>query len=231
MAKRFLVTAGNTREMIDRVRDWGNIFTGTTGFRIATALRTVGQVDLLTSNSAHHLQAKELGIRSELFVSHQDLMSRLEQWVRENVYDAVFMTAAVADYRPIGAYSVLQRQTLPDGKEQWLVESVQSGKIKSSYPQIAFLGQQTEKIVDRFRRDWKYRGILVKFKLEVGLDSQQLLEIARLSRQASGADYLIANTLDMVEGDHAGAYLVSDSEERFIPRDRLAEVCRELVMK
>ena len=28
---RFLVTAGNTRERIDRVRDWGNIFTGNTG--------------------------------------------------------------------------------------------------------------------------------------------------------------------------------------------------------
>ena len=28
---RFLVTAGNTRERIDRVRDWGNVFTGNTG--------------------------------------------------------------------------------------------------------------------------------------------------------------------------------------------------------
>ena len=27
----FLVTAGSTREKIDQVRDWGNIFTGKTG--------------------------------------------------------------------------------------------------------------------------------------------------------------------------------------------------------
>lgn len=231
MTKRFLVTAGNTREMIDQVRDWGNIFTGTTGFRIAKALRTVGQVDLLTSNPSHRSEAERVGIVVESFTSHQDLMSKIELKIRQNAYDAVFMTAAVADYRPTGAYAVLQRQRLADGKEQWLVESVQEGKIKSGYPQIAFLGHQTEKIVDRFRRDWNYSGILVKFKLEVGLTSQQLLEVARLSRKSSGADYLIANTLDMVEGDHAGAYLVSDSEERFIPREKLAEVCRELMMK
>ena len=53
MARRFLVTAGNTRERIDEVRDWGNIFTGNTGFRIARALSEVGDVDLLTSNRGH----------------------------------------------------------------------------------------------------------------------------------------------------------------------------------
>ena len=50
---RCLVTAGNTREKIDRVRDWGNIFTGRTGLAIARALTTIGAVDLLTSNQQH----------------------------------------------------------------------------------------------------------------------------------------------------------------------------------
>ena len=36
--QRYLVTAGNTREMIDRVRDWGNVFTGNTGYGIARAI-------------------------------------------------------------------------------------------------------------------------------------------------------------------------------------------------
>ena len=43
--RRFLVTAGNTREMIDRVRDWGNVFTGNTGFAIAQALAAHGEVE------------------------------------------------------------------------------------------------------------------------------------------------------------------------------------------
>ena len=41
-------------------------------------------------------------------------------------------------------------------------------------------------------------------------------------RKASGADYLVANTLEMVEGDRAGAYLLSDSGEEWVPRAELA---------
>ena len=45
-----LVTAGPTREKIDEVRDWGNIFTGATGLEVALALLDLGDVTLLTSN-------------------------------------------------------------------------------------------------------------------------------------------------------------------------------------
>ena len=71
-ARRFLVTAGNTRERIDRVRDWGNIFTGNTGYGIATALAALGEVDLLTSNRAHAAEADERvrGVRASVFTSH-----------------------------------------------------------------------------------------------------------------------------------------------------------------
>jgi len=43
---RVLVTAGNTRERIDQVRDWGNIFTGNTGYAIARAMTNIAHVDL-----------------------------------------------------------------------------------------------------------------------------------------------------------------------------------------
>lgn len=228
-ARRFLVTAGNTREMIDRVRDWGNIFTGNTGFNIARALQSRGNVELLTSNLAHVEQAAAMRMSVSSFRSHAELMSLLESRVTNNVYDAIFMTAAVADYQPAGAFAVLERRDLGDGREQWVVQGAQAGKIKSNHAHIAFLGEQTEKIVDRFRRDWGFKGTLVKFKLEVGLTKDQLLAVGRASRVASDANYLVANTLDMVEGDHAGAYLISPDGERFIPRAELAAVCAGLV--
>src|SRR5437762_776129 len=105
---RFLVTAGNTREKIDRVRDWGNIFTGNTGYAIACALAKLGEVDLLTSNRAH-LAELEKPIQGTPFTSHQELKAELEKAVRQNNYDAIFMTAAVADYRPSGSYQVIRR--------------------------------------------------------------------------------------------------------------------------
>jgi phosphopantothenate-cysteine ligase/phosphopantothenoylcysteine decarboxylase/phosphopantothenate--cysteine ligase len=227
--RHFLVTAGNTRELIDRVRDWGNIFTGNTGFNIAKALLPYGHVTLITSNAQHRDEAQALGMTTEAFRSHADLMKILESRVTGQSFDAIFMTAAVADYVPDGAFAVLDRKPLPDGTEQWIVQPAQAGKIKSNHAQVAFLGRQTEKIVDRFRRDWAYKGLLVKFKLEVGLSADQLIEVGKKSRVASDADYLIANTLDMVQGTAAGAYLISREGQRFIPRDDLASACAALV--
>ena len=226
---RFLVTAGNTREMIDRVRDWGNIFTGNTGYGIARALAHKGQVDLLTSNAGHVADAASHGITAAAFRSHADLREALRQRVTTTAYDAIFMTAAVADYRPMRSYAVLARTVRDDGTEVWIVRDAQAGKVKSDYPAMAVLGERTEKLVDLFRNEWGFAGTLVKFKLEVGLSADELLTVAEKSRVASGADYLVANTLDMVEGERAGAYLLSDNGQEWVARGALAERLVRLV--
>src|SRR4051794_32535620 len=117
-SKRFLVTAGNTRERIDAVRDWGNIFSGNTGLAIARALARVGEVDLLTSNRAHLAELAPAAVPNALderksaghtaahritaspFSSHAELKAVLAALLARNEYAGVFMTAAVADYRP-----------------------------------------------------------------------------------------------------------------------------------
>lgn len=222
---RFLVTAGNTRERIDDVRDWGNIFTGNTGLAIARALSAVGEVDLLTSNRQHLADIeREAGrLRGIGFTSHADLRSLLAEQMKRQRYDGVFMAAAVADYQPVRTYRVAEREILADGRERWIVQDVQAGKVGSSYERIAILGERTEKLVDLFRSQWGYVGLLVKFKLEVGRSREQLLDIGRRSRAASGADYLVANTLDMVTGDGAGAFLISAGGEAWVPRGHLAQ--------
>jgi phosphopantothenoylcysteine synthetase/decarboxylase len=230
-ARRFLVTAGNTREMIDQVRDWGNIFTGNTGLSIARALAEakLGEVELLTSNLEHVEEAKRSGIEAGQFISHADLKSLLETQLKSYKYDAIFMTAAVADYRPVRVYSVVEREKTADGRERWIVADAQSGKVKSTHKAIAILGEPTEKLVDLFRNQWNHRGLLVKFKLEVGISTEQLLEIGRASRVASGADYLVANTLEMVRSDHPGAFLISPAGEEWVQRANLASRMVQLV--
>jgi phosphopantothenoylcysteine synthetase/decarboxylase len=228
--RRFLVTAGNTRERIDDVRDWGNIFTGTTGYDIARALAAAGDVDLLTSNDTHltlHNSTASPGpvaLRARGFRTHAELQDALAALTGRTTYDAIFMTAAVADYKPQGAYEVVERQANPSapGTETWRVRDAQAGKIKSTFAEMAVLGRRTEKLVDLFRTEWKHRGLLVKFKLEVGVAPEELLRIADASRRASGADYLVANTLEMVRGDRPGAFLVGDGGHEWVPRPQLA---------
>jgi hypothetical protein len=143
--------------------------------------------------------------------------------MREQTYDAVFMSAAVSDYRPTGVFAVVSRRPGDSpGEENWVVRDVQAGKVKSSHGEIAVLGAQTEKLVDLFRGAWDYKGLLVKFKLEVGISKAELIRVGQASRAASGAEYLVANTLDMLEGPEAGAYLLSaNAGAEFVPRAQL----------
>jgi phosphopantothenoylcysteine synthetase/decarboxylase len=233
---RVLITAGNTRERIDDVRDWGNVFTGNTGYAIAMAVAPLAEVDLLTSNAAHLAEVAAARpaphrVAGSPFKTHEELRGALAALTARHKYDAIFMTAAVADYRPARTFAVVERR--PDagapGLETWVVRDVQAGKVKSSYPNIAVLGERTEKLVDLFRAAWGHKGLLVKFKLEVGLSRDALIRIGQASRKASGADYLVANTLDMVSGDAAGAYLLSDAGEEWVPRADLARRMAALV--
>lgn len=234
---KFLVTAGNTRQPIDRVRDWGNIFTGNTGFDIAKALASHGPVDLYTSNPQHADQAAKLNllhpITPTLYKTHADLKFLLAKSVPTNPYHAIFMAAAVADYTPAGAFQILSRTPGKEpGTETWTVQSAQAGKVKSTFDELAFLGKKTEKLVDLFRTEWAFKGILVKFKLEVGVTIEQLIKIGQASRIASGADYLVANELDMVQGAGnavPGAYLLADNLQEWVPRHTLATRLAKLI--
>ncbi|MCE9591013.1 MAG: hypothetical protein K8S99_10855 [Planctomycetes bacterium] len=239
---RFLVTAGSTRERIDDVRDWGNIFTGNTGLAIARALAEVGEVDLLTANRAHVDELLGGGggrhlIHATGFTTHAELKAELQAAVTKRDYAAVFMSAAVSDYSPKRVYEVIEKKadaSSKDGaREVWVVRDVQKGKVSSAHRRIAVLAEPTEKLVDLFRGAWGYRGLLVKFKLEVGLSKEELIRVGQASRRASGAEYLVANTLAMVGGPEAGAYLLSEVGEEWVPRGelaaRLAAVVREAI--
>src|SRR5688500_6366358 len=131
---RFLVTAGNTRERIDRVRDWGNIFTGNTGLAIARALAEVGEVDLVTSNRGHlaEIAAGNGRIAGTAITSHAELKGALAALMSRGAYDAVVMTAAVADYAPAGVFEIVERrQSGTTGEETWVVRDAQAPKVLS----------------------------------------------------------------------------------------------------
>ena len=102
-------------------------------------------------------------------------------------------------------------------------------KISSAHWEIAVVGERTTKIVDLFRNEWGYQGLLVKFKLEVGLRKDELIAAGKKSRETSGADFIVANTLDMVEGQDAGAFLIGKDGQEWVPRAKLPSRMVELV--
>jgi phosphopantothenoylcysteine synthetase/decarboxylase len=213
-----LVTAGNTQTPIDRVRCLTNIFTGRTGTRIALHGHDRGHtVTLLTSHPdvVRELRAGETPAVGRWTVhayrTFDDLQTLLETHVRSGAFDAIIHSAAVSDYRVDGIYAPAAATHFRTDVGHWECDDgppalvdMAAGKVKSDAPELWLRLVRTPKLVDCIRTDWGFRGVLVKFKLEVGVSDERLLAIAERSRQHSAADLMAANTL---EGSHEWAFL------------------------
>jgi phosphopantothenoylcysteine synthetase/decarboxylase len=216
---KILVTAGNTQAPIDRVRCITNIFTGRTGAAIALCAQERGhEVTLLTS---HPETIKDLRPQHSLsphwsvesYRTFGDLRDRMADYMRAGGFDAVIHCAAVSDYLAAGIYSPAPHTHFrPDGRWESTttglpaLEDRGAGKVKSEEPELWLRLVRAPKLVDSIRTAWGFRGILVKFKLEVEVSHDRLVELAESSRRQSSADLMVANTL---EGADSWAFLGS----------------------
>ncbi|MBZ0335048.1 bifunctional phosphopantothenoylcysteine decarboxylase/phosphopantothenate--cysteine ligase CoaBC [Marinobacter sp. AL4B] len=95
--KRFVITAGPTREPIDPVRYISNHSSGKMGYAIARAAVAAGAEVTLVSGPVNLAAPDGLKVRS--VVTAEDMLQASQQAVSEGC-DVFIATAAVADYRP-----------------------------------------------------------------------------------------------------------------------------------
>jgi phosphopantothenoylcysteine synthetase/decarboxylase len=209
-----LVTAGNTLVPIDRVRCMTNIFTGRTGAQVALEAHTRGHtVTLLTSHPEAVTETAGCAAPGDTrwqvfrYRTFDDLRGLMETAVRRGDLDGVIHSAAVSDYLSAGVYAPAAGTSFREGRwhgnEPRLVDR-NAAKVKSDEPELWIRMTRAPKLIDLVRGEWGFAAVLVKFKLEVGIDEAALLEIAERSRQHSNADLMVANTL---EGAATWAYL------------------------
>jgi phosphopantothenoylcysteine synthetase/decarboxylase len=137
----------------------------------------------------------------------------------------VIQSAAVSDYECAGVYAPAPGTRFDAATARWqaadgpALVSREAGKVKSDESEVWLRLVQTPKLIDMVRAPWGFRGVLVKFKLEVGVSEGQLLDIAGRSRRRSDADLMVANTL---EGMDAWALLgPRDGGYQHVPRAEL----------
>jgi phosphopantothenoylcysteine synthetase/decarboxylase len=207
---KVLVTAGTTGVFIDQVRCLTNIFTGRTGATIALeALSRGHHVTLLTSNPQAVLEQKPETSHAESrwqirrYDAFDDLRVQMEQEVKRGSFDAVIHSAAVSDYLAAGVFAPApgtQFSELHTWRQSASTAPAMldraAAKVKSDESELWLRLVRAPKLVDMVRAQWGFRGILVKFKLEVGVSDKQLLEIAESSRRQSQADLIVANRLE-----------------------------------
>lgn len=231
-----LVTAGNTLVPIDRVRCLTNIFTGRTGTAIALAAHDRGHnVTLLTSHpevvgslrDPPPTPGKRWAVHR--YRTFADLQTLMGDRVCAGGLDGVIHCAAVSDYLAAGIYAPAGGTRFDPASGTWhaapdsppRLEDRGAGKVKSDESELWLRLVRAPKIVDRIRGEWGFCGVLVKFKLEVGVSDERLLEIAERSRQTSAADLMVANTL---EGSHEWAFLGAGAGNyQRVARGELAE--------
>src|SRR5207302_4195044 len=106
------------------------------------------------------------------------------------LFDVLIHCAAVSDYEAAGIHAPDPHTHFRPEDARWqgsgphaptLLDG-SAAKIKSDEPELWLRLIRTPKLIDLVRTDWGFRGILIKFKLEVGVSDQQLLEIAEQSR-------------------------------------------------
>jgi phosphopantothenoylcysteine synthetase/decarboxylase len=225
-----LVTAGNTQVPIDRVRCLTNIFTGRTGAQVALRAHERGHtVTLLTSHPDVVIELHGGPLISERWAvlpyrTFDELHELMRGAVQPGGLHAVIHSAAVSDYLSGGIYAPAPDSRFDPDSGRWdgspprMIDRA-AGKVKSDEPELWLRLVRAPKLIDRVRPDWGFRGVLVKFKLEVGIDDTRLLEIAERSRRHSAADLMVANTL---EGAAACAYVGPiDSNYQHTPRHEL----------
>jgi len=231
---KILVTAGGTFSPIDEVRGISNIFNGKTGVLIADCMsHNDEEVTLLIQKQSRWLDFvyNQSIIKNVIkFSTYDDLYHLMEDELVTYKYDVVIHSAAVSDYKVEGVFiqNSLEPNRFMEMEPNRFIELPSNGKLKSSHDELFLKLIPTEKIVDKIKTEWNFKGTLVKFKLEVGLTDEELLKIAKKSRLQSGADIMVANCLEWAK---KRAYVITEKSVTNIQRDLLSnylygEICK-----
>lgn len=215
--KRILVTAGATTVPIDQVRAITNIFKGRTGTKIARHFAKKGHcVTLITSNPALLEDKTADNLRIIAYRTYDQLYEAMKKEISHGKYDIVIHSAAVSDYKVGGVF-----YKNGGGK---LVSVDNSKKMSSDHNELFLHLVPTEKIVDKIRKPWGFKGYLVKFKLQVGISDAQLKSIAEKSRITSQADMIVANCLEWA---NERAEIITEKTTTPVKRQDLAKAIRK----
>ena len=160
-----LVSAGGTREPIDRVRFVGNRSSGRQGHALAAeAARRGAKVVLVTSSSLPAPAGVDV-VRVETAHEMGDALAR-----RSGEMDLVVMAAAVSDFRP----------RVPA-----------EGKLDRSLGAVDLVLEPTEDILAGLAKNRRPGQVLVGFAAEVGHDDARAMR--KLTRK--GVDLLVVNDI------------------------------------
>ncbi len=207
-----LISAGGTREELDPVRFLGNWSTGTQGYAFArSAVARGADVTLVAANVELPDPAGAKVVRT---VSARDMHAAMLAAAPHA--DAIVMTAAVADFRPVAR---AEQKIKKDGRLPAPIALAENPDILADLSALR-------------NQNGPPGQLIVGFAAETDPD----LEIARAKLARKGCDFLVMNQvgggLGFGTGDNEAVVLAADGTVTPIPRrskDALADFVWDLV--
>ena len=202
-ARRMVVTAGPTREYIDPVRYLSNESSGRMGFEIARAAAEQGwKVTLIAGPVQLETPA---GVRRVDVVSAREMLAAVREAFRGA--EALFMAAAVADWRPRRRLSGKWRAK-DGGAEAASIDLVRNPDV---------LATVAKRKADR---------LVVGFALETGNG----LRRARAKLERKGLDYIVLNDDSALNARRATVTIIGrDGTQRLLENRSKQTLARALV--
>ncbi|MEQ8323213.1 MAG: bifunctional phosphopantothenoylcysteine decarboxylase/phosphopantothenate--cysteine ligase CoaBC [Vicingaceae bacterium] len=203
--KRFLVSAGPTREAIDPVRFISNHSSGKMGFAIANELVTMGADVVLVHGPVNLTPPK--GVSAHTIESADEMYDACMKYFAE--CDVIVMSAAVADYKPVN----------PSEK-----------KIKKKADEMTIELHKNKDILKEMGALKKKGQFLVGFALETDNEEAN----ARKKLKEKNLDLMVLNSLK-VEGagfnhnTNQVTFIGKDGQSREIPLMSKTSVAIELL--
>ena len=198
-----VVSAGPTREPLDDVRYLGNVSSGRMGFALAEAAAKRGHAVELIAGPVE--LSTPAGVRRTDVLTAREMLTAVRAAFREA--DALFMCAAVADWRP-------RRRR----RGKWRKEQVEGNSA------ILELVRNPDILASVARR--KGGRLVVGFALETG----DGLRRARAKMERKGIDHIVLNHADVLGSERTSVSLLSrEGGLQLIGPASKRAVARELV--
>jgi phosphopantothenate---cysteine ligase (CTP) len=228
-----LITAGSPSSPIDRVRRVGTIFTGRTGAQLAQIAWGRGHtVTFLTSNPERLPEIpadaglSERRLQPVIYSTVDDLAALVQQQVRSKAIDIVIHAAGATDYLVAGSFAPELGTYFNSRTKEWdargkpkMVEQP-ADRINSAEPELWVRLVRAPRLIERLR-EWGYRGLIVRFAVEVAKSDGELRGAAEFTRKQSGADLVVASTMDSLA--HWSLIGPVDGRYERVPRREVAD--------
>ena len=228
--KKIVITAGGTSEKIDNVRKITNSSSGKLGMTIANHLLQQNKDSIIYYVcSKNSLRPSNERIKIIEIDGTIDLKKQIETLLFNEKIDYFIHSMAVSDYMTDYVTTMEKIEKSIKNTEHSNIDVITENKISSYENNLVIVLKPTPKIISIIK-NLSPSTYLVGFKLLDDVSKEELIEVAKKSRDKNKCDLVVANDLSNIRNGEHIAYII-DKNDRIEESHGKDDIAKKLVKK